>query len=114
MFGFDFAADGRLTIYNNSSIPAGAYKVSFDFGGTLNADIKSFTVSDAGVTGGAPVLSIVNPHTITLDLSAVEWNGDFNPLQTSITLAAAVPEPASVTMLMAGLLGLGLRARRRG
>lgn len=112
LFGFDFAPDGHLTIYNNLAIPAGSYSASFDFGATLGAAIAGFSVTDAGLTGGTPVLSIVDGHTIRIDLSAVAWNGDYNALQTQITLQA-VPEPAAVLMLSAGLLGLGLHARRR-
>ncbi|MTV36794.1 PEP-CTERM sorting domain-containing protein [Duganella radicis] len=111
LFGFDFAPDGHLTIYNNLAVPSGSYIASFDFGATLGAAIKGFSVTDAGLTGGTPVLTVVDAHTIRIDLSAVEWNGDFNPLQTQITLQA-VPEPASVLMLSAGLLGLALRTRR--
>ncbi|MYM24331.1 VPLPA-CTERM sorting domain-containing protein [Duganella sp. FT135W] len=114
LFGFDFAPDGQLTIYNNGAIPAGSYVASFDFGGSLGAAINGFSVTDAGVTGGVPVLSVVDGHTIRIDLSAVEWNGDYNPLRTAITLQAAqVPEPAAAWMLAAGLLGLATQTRRR-
>lgn len=112
LFGFDFAADGQLTIYNNNPVPTGAYSASFDFGTSLGAAIKGFVLTDAGANGGTPVLSIVNDHTIAIDLSAVEWHGDYSTLQTSIVLQA-VPEPAAAWLLMAGLLGLGLHARRR-
>lgn len=112
LFGFDFAADGRLTIYNNAPIPSGAYSASFDFGASLGAAIHSFSVTDAGPTGGAPLLTIVDAHTIRIDLSAVEWNGDYSALQTTIALQP-VPEPSTVLMLTAGLLGIALRARRR-
>lgn len=114
LFGFDFAADGRLTIYNNGAVPAGAYVASFDFGASLGAAIAGFSVSDAGLTGGVPVLSVVDSHTIRIDLSAVEWNGDYSPLQTAIALQAApVPEPAAAWLLAAGLPALGLLDRRR-
>jgi len=112
LFGFDFASDGHLTIYNNTPVPAGTYNASFDFGSSLGAAIKGFSVTDTGITGGTPVLSIINDHTIAIDLSGVEWNGEFSTLQTSIILQA-VPEPASAWLLMAGLAGLGLYARRR-
>jgi len=112
LFGFDFAPDGHLTIYNNLPAPDGSYIASFDFGGTLGAAITGFRVTDAGLTGGTPVLTVVDGHTISIDLSAVEWHGDFNPLQTQIVLQP-VPEPAPLSMLSAGLLGLALHARRR-
>lgn len=112
LFGFDFAADGQFTIYNNNPVPPGVYIASFDFGASLGAAIHGFAVTDAGASGGTPVLSIVNDHTIAIDLSAIAWNGDYGTLQTAITLQA-VPEPAAAWLMMAGLLGLGLRARRR-
>lgn len=116
LFGFDFAADGQLTIYNNLPISgpaaAGAYIATFDFGASLGKAIKGFSLSDAGLNGGTPVLTVIDGHTISIDLSAVEWNGEYSPLQTAITLQA-VPEPSTVLMLTAGLLGLALRARRR-
>lgn len=112
LFGFDFAPDGQLTIYNNSPVPAGVYTASFDFGASLGKAITGFSVIDAGATSGTPVLTIVNQHTIAIDLSGVQWNGDFNALQTAIALQP-VPEPAAIWLTMAGLLGLGLRARRR-
>ena len=71
---------------------------------------------DAGVTTGMPVLNIVNGHTISIDLSDVTWNGDFSALTAGITLqgpVAAVPEPATAWMMMAGLAGIGMLARRR-
>ena len=116
LLGFDFAPDGRLTIFSNGALPAGAYSATFDFGGTLAAPIVGFSVLDAGVTTGMPVLNIVNAHTISIDLSDVTWNGDFSALTTGITLqgpVAAVPEPATAWMMMAGLAGIGMLARRR-
>lgn len=116
LLAFDFAPDGRLTIFNNGTLPAGAYSASFDFGATLAAPITGFSVLDAGATSGTPVLSIVNGHTISIDLTDVAWNGDFSALATAITLqgpVAPVPEPASAWMLLAGLAGIGMLSRRR-
>jgi hypothetical protein len=110
LFAFDFAPNGTLTIYNNSAIPSGVYSASFDFGASLGAAITGFSVTDAGLTTGTPVLTIVNSHTIAIDLSAVQWNGGFNPLQAAISLqgpVAPVPEPANAWLLLAGLALLG-------
>ena len=116
LLAFDFAPDGRLTIFNNGALPAGAYSASFDFGATLAAPITGFSVLDAGANSGTPVLSIVNGHTISIDLTDVAWNGDFNALTTAITLqgpVAPVPEPDAAWMMLAGLAGIGMLARRR-
>ncbi|WP_332852060.1 VPLPA-CTERM sorting domain-containing protein [Duganella sp. S19_KUP01_CR8] len=114
LLAFDFAPNGHLTILNNGAIGAGSYNATFDFGATLAAPIAGFSIVDSGVTSGTPVLTIVNSHTIAIDLSAVNWNGDFNALETAIVLQAMpVPEPAAAWMLLAGLAGLGTLARRR-
>lgn len=114
LFGFDFSADGHLTIYNNAPVTAGAtYSASFDFGATLGGAIKSFVVSDAGLTSGVPVLTVINDHTIAIDFSGVEWHGDFGTLQTAIALqTSAVPEPSAALLMVAGLMLLRQRARR--
>ena len=54
LLAFDFAPDGRLTIFNNGALPAGAYSATFDFGTTLAAPIVGFSLLDAGITTGAP------------------------------------------------------------
>jgi hypothetical protein len=116
LFAFDFAPNGTLTIYNNGAIPAGAYRASFDFGATLGAAITGFSVTEAGLTSGTPILTIVNSHTIAIDLGGVEWNGDFNPLQAAISLqgpTAPVPEPAAAWLLLAGLALMRVLPRRR-
>ncbi|GJJ00007.1 hypothetical protein RugamoR64_05450 [Duganella rhizosphaerae] len=114
LLAFDFSADGHLTILNNGPVSGGSYSATFDFGATLAAPIAGFSVVDSGATSGTPVLTIVNSHAIAIDLSAVNWNGDFNALETAIVLQAMpVPEPAAGWMLLAGLAGLGAMARRR-
>jgi len=114
LLAFDFEANGSLTIYNNGPIDAGSHSARFDFGATLAAPIAGFRVIDNGATTGTPVLTIIDSHTIAIDLGAVNWNGDFNSLRTAITLQAApVPEPAAAWMLLAGLAGMGALVRRR-
>lgn len=119
VFGFDFAADGTLSIFNNTGAPLdpGAYSFRFDFGSTLAAPITTFTLLDGSAVAGLPVLSILDGGTaLGLDLSALSWNGDFAPVTASIevTQAAAVPEPGSMAILLAGAGAIALVRRRRG
>ncbi|CAH0144117.1 hypothetical protein SRABI118_00360 [Massilia sp. Bi118] len=119
LFGFDFAADGLLTVYNNMPLPERAagdpgYTFSFDFGATLPAPVGSFTLVDGSMVNGAPGLSVVDGHTLALDLSKVTWNGDFASFTAQIgTGAGDVPEPASLALLLLGAAGLAAASKRR-
>ena len=116
-FGFDFAADGTLSIYNNSGAPLdpGAYSFRFDFGSTLATPITAFKLLDGGAVAGLPVFSILDGGTaLGLDLGGLTWSGDFLPLTASIEAqAAAVPEPGSMSILLAGAGAIALVRRRR-
>lgn len=112
LFGVDFSTTGALTIIANSTIPVGAYSMRFDFGTSLAHAISGFTLVDGSAIGGLPGLSILDAHTIQLDLSSVTWNGDFATMTAQID-AAAVPEPGSTTMVLAGLASLALVRRAR-
>jgi len=117
-FGFDFAADGTLSIYNNSGAPLdpGAYSFRFDFGSTLAAPITAFELLDGSAVSGLPVFSILDGGTaLGLDLGALTWSGNFLPVTASIEAAdiAAVPEPGSLSILLAGAGAIALARRRR-
>ena len=111
LFGFDFAADGTLVIYENMPVPAGDYKLTFDFGATLPAAITSFTLLDGSAVDGVPGLAVVDGHTIAVDLGGLAWHGDFGAITARIG-AADVPEPAVPALLLAGAAGLAFSRRR--
>jgi hypothetical protein len=115
LFAFDFAEDGTLTVFNNALIPSGAYSMRFDFGATLPGPIAAFTLLDASLVGGMPQLSVIDGHTIGLDLSALSWGGEFLSFTRQIALAqpADVPEPGGAALLGVAALGMALTRRRR-
>ncbi len=116
-FAFDFSSTGRLAVTLNddpANLPAGDYRASFDFGASLAKPIGSFTLLDTGGIGGLPALSVVNDHTIAIDLSSVTWNGAFSTFYAQIGDAAAVPEPGSIGLALAGVAGLAMSRRRKG
>nr|WP_176936270.1 PEP-CTERM sorting domain-containing protein [Massilia sp. PDC64] len=112
LFGFDFGADGTLVIYDNMPVPAGDYKLTFDFGATLPGPITSFTLLDGSAVDGVPGLSVVDGHTIGVDLGGLAWHGDFGSITARIG-AADVPEPAAPALLLAGAAGLAFSRRAR-
>ena len=61
-----------------------------------------------GLTG-----SFVNDANYLPDLSGIGRMWDISGLYTNGTIIVAVPEPSKLVLLMLGLLGLGMRRRRR-
>ncbi|PQP00799.1 hypothetical protein C5614_04350 [Massilia phosphatilytica] len=115
LFGVDFAADGTLVIYENMPVPAGDYKLTFDFGATLPAAITSFTLLDGSAADGVPGLGIIDGHTIAVDLGGLAWHGDYGSITAQIGAAdsnTSVPEPAVPALLLAGAAGLAFSRRR--
>jgi len=107
LFGIDFSADGLLTVIANYAVAPGAYSMRFDLGGAL--PVTAFTLTGAGGVTGIPGLSIIDSHTIALDLSGVDWS-EFGALSARLETgtAVAVPEPAAPAILMGGLAALAL------
>lgn len=112
LFAFDFSKTGELTVFANAPIAAGGYAMRFDFGSSLASPIGAFTFVGADGASGVPGLSIVDAHTIALDLSSMAWN-EFGSFTAQIGAAGEVPEPASAALGLAGLLGLAGAAASR-
>ena len=107
LFGIDFSADGMLTVIANYAVAPGAYSMRFDLGGAL--PVTAFTLTGMGGVTGMPGLSIIDSHTIALDLSGVDWS-EFGALSARLETATAleVPEPGAPAILMGGLAALAL------
>jgi hypothetical protein len=107
LFGIDFSADGLLTVIANYAVAPGAYSMRFDLGGAL--PITAFTLTGMGGVTGMPGLSIIDSHTIALDLSGVDWS-EFGSLSARLETgtAVAVPEPGAPAILLGGLAALAL------
>jgi len=114
LFGIDFSASGALTVIANGANGPGAYSMRFDFGNSLAGAISAFSFVGTNGASGVPGLSIVDAHTIALDLSGVSWD-EFGSLtaQVDVALGAEVPEPASMAILLGGFAAMAGASRAR-
>ncbi|WP_422016557.1 PEP-CTERM sorting domain-containing protein [Roseateles sp.] len=110
----DFFADGHVEIWNNTGGTAlpGSYTLSFSFAG-LAQPITGFAALDvSGINGGSISYQVVNDHSVSVTFSNLSFTTEFGSFTAQINVAA-VPEPASVVLLGAGLGLLMLRRARR-
>jgi hypothetical protein len=103
-----FYADGR-----NGNGP-GAFQALVD-GTPLSFGVLGTTITPA-VTGY--VLYTSDPFTAgsatpTLEFNATNGTSDLSSYVDLVTVAAVVPEPSSLVLLMIGIAGLSLIIRRR-
>lgn len=111
----DFFADGRVQVWNNTgtdSLP-GSYTLTFSFAG-LSQPLSGFIPLDlSSVNGGTVSLLLVDAQSVSLTLNNVTFTNAEYPSFTAQLNVSAVPEPASVALLGAGLGLIALRRARR-
>lgn len=112
-YGIDFSTTGLVTVIRNGAPSANTSTFTFDFGNSLATNIASFVALDTSGISGTPSLSVLNGHSVALDLSAVSFNNEFGSFSAQLGGPATIPEPGSIALLAIGATGLAAGRRRR-
>lgn len=113
--GIDLFSDGLIRLYDNSGSGsmAGA-TLTLDFTG-LGAAISGIALSESSQLGsGTITATLLSPSSVSISFGTLSFTHDAYPsfdLQMSL---APVPEPASIALFAAGLVGLAALRRREG
>ena len=115
--GIDLFSDGLIRLYDNSGSGSmvGA-TLTLDFAG-LGAAISGIALSESSQisSGGNSVsATLLSPSRVSISFGSLSFTHDAYPtfdLQLSL---APVPEPASIALFAAGLVGLAALRRRQG
>jgi hypothetical protein len=105
-----------LTVNKSTAAITNAVTLSSDFGGTAGMDFHPLTGALYVVDGGVDIPIVAgtdNLYTVNLSTGALTLVGPTGLADGLAGLAFVVPEPTSVGLALAGVVGLAMRRRVR-